>query len=223
MSENLNFFLLDSESVSSKLVWTYSMAAKNVSEEKKKDRAPPSFDPISGPIVAPRPKYMPYPAVQTPNFCGSCEKRSANAACAGAAKPKIIEPEIMRSMNCMGNDIGFSTTRLCRKAFTAGAIIRKNFRPCSSLSLPRIGLTTNSMIAAKVDINPIARAVKAASPFLIWSTIGARVGTTIVTAVIMKAAAMHSFRARSSSLGSSAAFVAPLSWSRAACIAASDF
>eukprot|EP00441_Pelagodinium_beii_P024717 CAMPEP_0197666868 /NCGR_PEP_ID=MMETSP1338-20131121/64238_1 /TAXON_ID=43686 ORGANISM="Pelagodinium beii, Strain RCC1491" /NCGR_SAMPLE_ID=MMETSP1338 /ASSEMBLY_ACC=CAM_ASM_000754 /LENGTH=68 /DNA_ID=CAMNT_0043245985 /DNA_START=57 /DNA_END=260 /DNA_ORIENTATION=- len=41
------------------------------------------------------------------------------------------------------------------------------------------------MTAAQVDMRPIALAVAAASPFLMARTIGARVGTHIVTAVII--------------------------------------
>merc|ERR1712032_627580 len=55
-------------------------------------------------------------------------------------------------------------------------------RPNSSLIFARIGFTTSSIMAAAEDMSPMALAVAAASPFLISNTMGARVGTHIVTA-----------------------------------------
>eukprot|EP00419_Tripos_fusus_P055394 CAMPEP_0172811772 /NCGR_PEP_ID=MMETSP1075-20121228/9626_1 /TAXON_ID=2916 /ORGANISM="Ceratium fusus, Strain PA161109" /LENGTH=109 /DNA_ID=CAMNT_0013651241 /DNA_START=35 /DNA_END=364 /DNA_ORIENTATION=- len=68
-------------------------------------------------------------------------------------------------------------------------------RPYSSLSLPSTGFKTSSTSAAHIDIRPMVLAVAAASPFLMAKIIGARVGTHIVCAIIMKPEAMAMFLA----------------------------
>mmetsp|Transcript_77790 Transcript_77790/g.202683 ORF Transcript_77790/g.202683 Transcript_77790/m.202683 type:complete len:251 (+) Transcript_77790:845-1597(+) len=193
--ESLNSFLLSVERVSLSPNCTHAAVTRKAMLEAKNDLAPPSFEPMKGPTVVPTPKNIPAVAAATASFSGVLAKRSAMAAPCGARNPKIMEPEIIRSTNCIGRELGQAATSMWRKALTKGAMVKKGFRPYWSLSLARMGFTNSSIRPAHVLISPIIFAVAAASPFLIARTIGARVGTTMVTAVIMRPAEIASFLA----------------------------
>mmetsp|Transcript_11487 Transcript_11487/g.36048 ORF Transcript_11487/g.36048 Transcript_11487/m.36048 type:complete len:207 (-) Transcript_11487:3-623(-) len=146
---------------------------------------------MKGPSAAPRPAMELVLAISSASFWPA-PKVSTKAAFIGAMKEKIIAPEIIRSMNITHMVRGNAATIMRRKVLTAGAINRKGLRPYLSLRRPRIGFRRSSAAAAQEDMRPILRAVAAASPFVIAKTIGARVGTTMVTPVIIRPVAMHS-------------------------------
>mmetsp|Transcript_77315 Transcript_77315/g.145811 ORF Transcript_77315/g.145811 Transcript_77315/m.145811 type:complete len:255 (+) Transcript_77315:591-1355(+) len=179
----LNDFRFSSACVSGTLVIVKIMEIMNTTEDQKKDLAPPILAPMNGPSPRPSPNADPCLASHCANL-DPVPKRSARAALSGALKAKIMDPVIMRSKKVTGNAFGKIATEVWRNASMNGANNKKGFRPYMSLSWPNTGLMNSSMAAARDDIVPRTRAVATASPCLIWSTIGARVGITIATAVM---------------------------------------